>query len=198
MEVAKAAAGFRCVLGTWIKSRVLFLTLVIAAWGLCGAACALDLAEVESNRALWESRHITDYDFVLGRSCFCDPAYTRPGLVTVRMNSVVAAVDSITHEPRRLGDFFTMDGVFDSLRDSLQFQPATIVTAEFDLHLGYPRRFRFDDPGLFDDDITYGILALTVVPEPTALMLAVFILPLLAWRRVHVFGRNSKPVSMRG
>ena len=61
-------------------------------------------------------------------------------------------------------NFFTIDAAFDSLRDSLHYQPTTLITAEFDPQLGYPRRFRFDDLGLFDDDITYGILAFTVVP----------------------------------
>ena len=138
-----------------------------------------------SRIALWESQNIADYDFVLGRDCFCEPAYTRPGLVMVRMNAIVAVVDAETHQPRRPQEFFTIDAAFDSLRDKLHYQPTILITAEFDPQLGYPRRLRFDDPDLFDDDITYGILAFTVVPEPgTSTFGAIALAIVYVWRRV--------------
>jgi hypothetical protein len=156
------------------KSRLGHIAIAVLSFTLTpSVASALDLAEIESRRALWQSQNIADYDFVLGRSCFCDPDFTRPGLVMVRMNSIVAVFDAQTHEPRRLQDFFTIDAAFDSLRDSLLFQPTTLVIAEFDPQLGYPRRIRFDDPGLFDDDITFGIFDFRVVPEPASLVLIV-------------------------
>ncbi len=88
-----------------IDFRVLSLTLSHRRLGLMRCSLRLDLAEIESNRALWESQNIVDYDFVLGRSCFCDPAYTRSGLVMVRMNTVAAVVDAVTHEPRSPRNF---------------------------------------------------------------------------------------------
>jgi hypothetical protein len=179
--------------------RLNFFALVLFSLSLTpGAAVALDLAELELNRALWNSHNISDYDFILGRSCFCDPLFVRPGLVMVRQDAISTVIDAETHEPRRLGDFFTIDAAFDSLRDSFHSQSITIVTAEFDPQLGYPRRIRYDEPELFDDDITYGILAFRVVPEPASVFLALIALATLRVRRSsqHVFLEVNYSISV--
>ena len=143
------------------------LAVFIAILLPAGTAMSLDQAELETNRALWDSHHITDYDFVLGRSCFCEPTYGLPGLVSVRMNQVVAAVDVATGQPRNLNEFFTIDALFDSLQQGLD-SATTEVTAQFDPQLGYPRMARFDQPILADDDITYGVRNFMAVPESQA------------------------------
>jgi hypothetical protein len=146
------------------------------------AAIALDQAELDLNRAKWNSFNISDYDFILGRSCFCDPVTVRPGLVMVRMDAISAVVDAVTHEPRSPQNFFTIDQSFDLMQQSLN-TPDTIVTAEFDPQLGYPRMFGFDVPILADDEIIYSVSALQVVPEPASFFLVLIAVATLRVRR---------------
>ena len=143
------------------------LAVFIAILLPAGTAMSLEQVELEMNRALWDSHHITDYDFVLGRSCFCEPTYGLPGLVSVRMGQIVSVVDVATGQPRNLNEFFTIDALFDSLQQGLD-SDTTEVTAQFDPQLGYPRMARFDVPILADDDITYGVSSFMAVPEPQA------------------------------
>ena len=148
-------------------------------------AFALDQTELDSNRALWNSFNTSDYDFILGRSCFCDPVTLRPGLVMVRADAIFAVVDAVTHEPRNPQNFFTIDKSFDRIQESLN-TPDTVVTAEFDPHLGYPRMFGFDIPQLADDEIIYTISALQIVPEPAAsTSVAIALAMLSSCRRVR-------------
>jgi hypothetical protein len=152
-------------------SRVLctmFSWVAVAAFPV--AALGLDQVELDTNRALWDSHGISDYDFILGIGCFCDPALTRPGLVSVRMGSIVSVVDAETLEPRSPADFLTVDALFDRLQFSLGIVDLQI-DAGFDGVLGFPHLARFDDPLLGDDDQTYTIRSLTVVPEPAGLAL---------------------------
>jgi hypothetical protein len=141
-------------------------------------AIAVDQSELDLNRTLWNSFNISDYDFILERSCFCDPMLLRPGLVMVRMDTISAVVDAITLEPRSPQHFFTIDQSFDLIQQSLN-SPNTTITAEFDPQLGYPREFGFDIPQLADDEITYEISAFQIVPEPTSFVLSVITSALL-------------------
>ena len=160
-------------------SVLAFLISVLVA---PGGAIALDQVELDLNRGLWNSHNITDYDFILGRSCFCDPVSTRPGLVMVRMDSIASVIDPVTLEPRDPQNFFTIDGAFDLMQQSLN-SPDTVVTAEFDPQFGYPHMFGFDIPQLADDEIIYDISAFRVVPEPTSLFLGFIALATLTARR---------------
>ncbi len=144
------------------------LACLLAMTTPASALPPLTQSDLDTNRALWESHHISDYDFVLGRSCFCDPTYGLPGLVSVRGGAIVSVLDVQTHEPRNPADFYTVDAFFDSLQHSLDTNSPG-DTAEFDPVLGYPRFIQFDDPELFDDDITFGISNLRIVPEPASL-----------------------------
>jgi hypothetical protein len=167
-------------------SPLSYLAIVLLFHSLTpSAAIALDQPELDLNRALWNSFNISNYDFILGRSCFCDPVTIRPGLVMVRMDAIAAVVDAVTHEPRNPQDFFTIDASFDLLQQSLN-TPDIVVTAEFDLQFGYPREFGFDIPQLADDEIIYEISALRIVPEPaTSALNVVALVTLGTLRRSH-------------
>lgn len=161
-------------------------------------ALALDQIELDANRALWNSHNITNYDLVEGFVCFCPPEATRPALLAIRAGSIVSALDAQTHQPISPADFLTVDHMFDRLQFALDFDTSPYghdlglwIEAQFDPHLGYPRHFRIDDPGLLDDDYSYGILELTVVPEPAGRTL-LLVAPLAA---LSVTRRNRRQLN---
>jgi hypothetical protein len=130
-------------------------------------AAQLTQIDLDANRSLWESSNISNYDFVLSIGCFCDPQEVRPGIVSVRSDLIVSVIDAQTHEPRSHGNFLTIDNLFDRAQVALNSGDIQI-DAEFDSTLGFPRLLRTDDLLLGDDDVTYTINSLTVVPEPSA------------------------------
>jgi hypothetical protein len=156
--------------------RACFLTVGLV--GAPGSLIAAPLSHVDliTNRSLWESHGISDYDFVLSIGCFCEPEQVRPGIVSVRSDSITSVIDAQNHQPISQASFATVNNLFDRAQFALNSSEVQ-VDAQFDGILGFPRFLRIDDLLIGDDDITYTINSLTVVPEPNALLIA---FPLLA------------------
>src|SRR5688572_10945799 len=149
----------------------LLLLGLIAAWMLpAAAALALDQAELDANRALWDSHNMMNYDFRAQLGCFCPPELVRPAIVSVRMDAIAAVVDAQTFEPRSPADFLTIDAMFDRLQQALNSDDL-VIDAQFNSLLGHPTFFRIDRPILGDDDYSWTVENLTAVPEPDGLAL---------------------------
>lgn len=156
----------------------LLLPGLVAAFLIpAAAALALDQTELDANRALWDSHNITSYDYRAQLDCFCTPESVRPAIVSVRMDAIASVVDAQTLEPRGPADFLTIDAMFDRLQQALNSDDP-VIDAQFDSTLGHPSFFRIDHPILADDDYSWTVENLTVVPEPGGMALVLITLAL--------------------
>jgi hypothetical protein len=151
--------------------------LAAACWlvvvGFAGPAAAITQAELDTMRALWSANGSEDYNFFLQRSCFCAPQSVRPGLVEVRSDMIAAVLDAETLQPLDPQEFLTVDGLFAELQAALDL-PAFAIDAQFDASLGYPTQITIDQiEGAADDVVSYTAGNLSLVPEPTAFVLAI-------------------------
>jgi hypothetical protein len=157
------------------RAKFVFPALFVALMTPADQLFALDQMELDTNRALWDSHNITSYDYHAQLDCFCTPEAVRPAIVSVRLDSIVSVVDAQTFEPRGPADFLTIDAMFDRLQHGLNSDELTI-DAQFDSTLGHPRFFRIDNPVLGDDDYSWAVESLTVVPEPSGLAISLITL----------------------
>jgi hypothetical protein len=143
------------------------------------AALALEQSELDANRALWDSHNITSYDYQAQRDCFCTPEAVRPAIVSVRMDAITSVVDAQTLEARSPADFLTINTMFDRLQQAINSDDL-VIDAQFDSTLGHLRFFRIDHPILADDDYSWTVQNLNVVPEPGSLSLGFITLAICA------------------
>lgn len=130
---------------------------------------ALDLIELNARRAAWDSHNISDYNYITHRLCRCSGI--RPGLVSVRSDSIVSVVDANTFAPLSAEHYLTVDQLFDQLQQGL-VRPGYIVTAEFDPVLSYPRFGSLNHPQTADEEVDYFARDLVAVPEPSGAVIA--------------------------
>jgi len=146
------------------------LLSVLACLILPAAALAFEQSELDANRALWNSHGISDYDYVMQWLCRCVPG-NRAALVSVRGETIVSVVYQDTRSTADPRFFLTIEQSFDKLQHALDAN-ADGITAEFHPFLGYPRFVAIDHSRMIaDEEQSYRASDLTVIPEPSALML---------------------------
>lgn len=152
---------------------------------------ALTQAELDMNRDLWNAQGADDYTFFFQRSCFCAPDRVRPTWVDVRDDQITNATDAETLEPLDPTFFPTIDELFGELQSAIE-RPAYQIEAQFDANLGFPTSIHIDlEELLADDVVSYVVRDVTVVPEPTGLLLA-----LLGTAAILGFARRRAPVGL--
>lgn len=135
---------------TWPIRRWLLATalLVVTAWA--SVSCTDDdidgkLRELRAHRALWESRELDDYRFVVRRSCFCPPHLAMPTLIDVRdgvpVRATVVADQSLV--PPHLG--LTVEDVFRQIEHAID-NGYELIEVRYDPEMGYPIEATLD-PG---------------------------------------------------
>ena len=93
----------------------------------------------------WEDASYASYTFTAERSCFCTEEGRGPVRITVR-NSVVTSVVMIsTGAAVDPSVWFTIDGLFDLIREQLDVLPSRL-DAEYDATLGYPTKVTYGTP----------------------------------------------------
>jgi hypothetical protein len=148
------------------------LMTAIFSFGLASQSLALTQAELNMQRALWNSKNISSYDFTLDVNCFCGPIVT-PAVVSVRSGAITSVKDPTTMAAVPIFDVYeTVDGLFDFLQSGINF-PAHTLEANFDPQLGYPTRIDYDFVLLVaDDEGSYIARNLVPIPEPSGAALA--------------------------
>lgn len=118
-------------------------------------------AAFDSNRALWESHRITDYDFTIRMSCFCEPPAGVPIRVIVRRGRMIDAFDSRNPNAGAgvdMGDIpDTIMALFDELYSRIEAGPDA-VEIDYDDEFGFPAAIMIDEFLDYDDDeVSYEI-----------------------------------------
>jgi hypothetical protein len=148
------------------------------------AALALTQGELDASRNVWNANGSDDYDYFMQRDCFCFEDYIRPGLVEVRAGAISAVTDADTLQPLDPQFFLTVDELFDVLQSAID-APAFEIQAQFDNTLGYPTSIFIDEvENIADEEVAYVARDLTLVPEPTSLVLAILATMGIAYGRV--------------
>jgi hypothetical protein len=93
----------------------------------------------------WESASYSSYVFTAERSCFCTEEGRGPVRVTVQNGAVTSVVMIATGAAVQQDVWFTIDGLFDLIREQLQVLPDR-VDAEYHSTLGYPTKLTYGTP----------------------------------------------------
>lgn len=183
------------IIGPSQPARVAWiLGSLIGVAALSIPAAAFDQSDLDLPRALWDSSGITDYNYIMQRSCFCSPDSIQPGFVKVRGDILQDVRHADTLEPLDPANFLTVDELFDTIQDALDLG-AFQITAEFDDVLGYPRGLAIDyNESFADDEISYTARDLTAVPEPASVVLLAGAM-LLSIGRMRRIGGQRTPLS---
>ncbi len=115
--------------------------------------------ELNANRALWQSKNISDYKWTENLACFC-------GGVLERAIFVVNGVkDRVDFDESQLFEGYTKEDVFNESRTieeafdfiaSIQTQDVASVSVEYDKVYGYPINIYIDYiEDAIDDEISY-------------------------------------------
>ncbi len=124
-----------------VYSKFLLELAVLAGMaGACSDPASGQQRELDLNRDRWRSENITEYTYTLQITCFCPPEITQPVLVRVSEDSILSVVDAASGEPVEgslIGNFYTVDDLFDVVQDAIDGE-AHQLSVTYDPHLGYP------------------------------------------------------------
>jgi len=99
------------------------------------------LRDLETHRAAWRARHITDYRLRVAEACFCPGS--PPGVLEVRNGSPVAAFDTAGRSSRPLlarWSSYAVEGLFDVVERTAR--SGEVLEVRYDPCLGYPTAIR--------------------------------------------------------
>jgi hypothetical protein len=145
----------RCRIGAPPAALVAAALLLLTLLAGCGGKT---LAVLDANRARWEARGITTYEYIFLRTCFCGAESNQPLAVRVEGGIIVSVhrVDSgEAVEASQWGEIPTVDGMFDLVQE-LVSGGADAVRVVYDPELGYPAEVHVDYlRQAIDDEVSY-------------------------------------------
>lgn len=179
-EVSKAGAYERA--GTY-DLRITapgYLEWARTAMRLTEDECHVRTAEIEARlvqgvdemarqRAIWESRGVSDYDLELRFVCYCESRFYNPAVVHVRQG----LVDSLELNPaypspsEAIASAFrlTIPDLF-AVIEAARSRGVDSLYASYDSAMGYPRRIYIDELfGIADDERSYDARLLSQTPS---------------------------------
>ena len=121
--------------------RILAVSLAVVPG--VGASCedpTGPVREVEEAARRWANAGPYAYAYTLHETCFCPPSGRR---IVVVDDEVVRVERIVEHDPGRVLEGYTVEGLFGLIRQSLEREPDSHFL-EFDPVLGYPTRVHFD------------------------------------------------------
>ncbi len=128
-----------------------------------------EVARYNEHRELWERTGSDNYTFVYDYKCFCTNNAGGPIKVSVRNDDVITSIEYVSSgEPlERVGwfktaEFFTIDGLFDGLRDAIAH--ADEYSVRYHREFGYPINVTVDTSFNFIDE-EYRFTAYDYMPQ---------------------------------
>lgn len=113
-----------------------------------------DKDDVGVNKAKWDRKNISDYEFTLTINCFCTVERVGPHLIKV-VNDEIVSVNNQPYDPGKTGELYTIDQLFTLVRTDLERNPDT-KTIEYNPSYGYPQNVYFDfSKQMADEEIGY-------------------------------------------
>lgn len=149
----------------WLAAGLFLLTLVLIS--SCDSSAT---SELDSNKELWQSQNLTDYDFTLERQCFCPEDWRGPVVIQVRNGKAVAITYVSTGEiagAEKFEDVDTIEELFDVIRDAYEGkntfdEKAETVNVSYHPEMGYPLTIFIDvSTNIADEEQGYTVEELT-------------------------------------
>jgi Family of unknown function (DUF6174) len=172
------------VVGCRHKWAVSLLATLIAASASSPLALALTQAELDTQRTLWDSFHLTNFDYDFSEDCLC--VVTGLSRVSVRSGVVVTGVPYdpfyVNHgiDVSSPGFYLSVNDLFDELQGAVTHN-AFLLDVQFDPSLGYPSSIEvFLDQQIRDSHESFAASNLIAVPEPSAAALVMIAMATLA------------------
>lgn len=138
----------------------LVATAVAVGVGEAEAGGNTTQAELDDNRALWESQDIDDYSLITEAFCFC----LLPGPVTVE----VVAGEVVSVDPPDAAEFFayTVEDLFGEIQQALD-SGAVVLEVTYDAETGIPLSITIDVSFMIaDEELAIEVLGTTFEPAP--------------------------------
>ena len=115
-------------------------------------------AELDRNRALWETSRARDYSYVLTPICFCPQDLLDPVTISV-LGGVVASVtyaeSGKAPDHDGYGRYVTIDDLFDTIQEAID-RKAAQITVTYDPGVGYPTDVKLDyDARMADEEYRF-------------------------------------------
>ena len=115
-------------------------------------------AELDRNRALWDTSRADDYSYVLAPICFCPPDVLEPVRISV-LGRVVATVayeeSGKAPEHDGYGRYVTIDDLFDTIQEAIDGKAADVAVT-YDPEVGYPTDASLDyDTRMADEEYRF-------------------------------------------
>jgi hypothetical protein len=123
----------------------------------CGAEdTGGDQQQLDTNRALWLSKGITDYRFTYQESCFCSPEEKIQIIVKDRLlDSAVYSPSNVPVTNERLQDVKTLPEYFAVIQSAID-DDALSVVVDYDADYGFATRISIDpDESMIDGGVVY-------------------------------------------
>jgi hypothetical protein len=142
------------VLARSVRARWWLLCVAFAA---CTCSTDLDRPELQKlrhQRQAWGDLRIAEYEMVLRRGCFCDPALLDPVrlVVTGGRTLELTRVSDGARLPVDSTFFLNVDQLFQWLEDYLHDSTARVGTLEYDPQYFFPTHVQVYRQGLVDTD----------------------------------------------
>jgi hypothetical protein len=112
--------------------------------------------DLSRNRAIWNSKNLSNYEFTLTVSCFCTEAVAGPHLIKV-VDDTIASVNDKPYDPSTMGLLLTIDGLFTYVEKSIERKPYQKNITYNSLY-GYPESVYFDfEKTMADEETGYQV-----------------------------------------
>jgi hypothetical protein len=123
---------------------------------------------LNTNRELWDSSGLSDYQVQYRRVCFCPTDITSPVIVSVKDGAIDSLTYAETGEPvgEAFHDLFPdVSGMFDIIQDAID-QEAESIRVSYDPNLGHPVSVGIDYSYMIaDEELGFEVSSLQQVQE---------------------------------
>ncbi len=133
--------------------KILF-NLFLISNVLISSLFAGDVESLQDMMTLWEEQHITSYDYVLQRQCFCPYEYTRSIEIRVLDGEIINAKyidNNKSVSPEIFNELETIEDVFSILFSAVE-RNAEHINVQYNSNYGFPEKIDIDMRLLRADD----------------------------------------------
>lgn len=152
-----------------LKQRTFFLPFCLLPFlQACNSDSSDILDALNANRAKWENKQISDYQFESQLSCFCSQETSDPRLVLVENNEIISIANMTTKARLQLDEYDTQTISELFHRIAIEESRAESLTVSYHPELGYPTFISVDgDKQIADDEYTITVSDLIPADEVT-------------------------------
>jgi hypothetical protein len=130
--------------------------IILVALFLLSCTKSGENEDFSRNRAIWDRKNLSNYEFTLTVSCFCPEAVAGPHLIKV-VDDTIASVNDKPYDHSTMGLLMTIDELFTYVGKSIERKPYQ-KSITYNSLFGYPESVYFDfEKTMADEEMGYQI-----------------------------------------